>query len=210
MYIIIGILALLLLYFIGKTVKQWLIIKKNEFVQYIDTSGISQNPPKFIETWQGKTINFRVNKYYKISIAQMTPDLFFKYLDNIVCMYKKLETLTQTEMQRDEKTVKYSLVYNEIIRLIYQISKHTVKNKSGYKKSLYDRCNRDVSFVISVCEEMLDYWMYVKKKIQILAKGSTSRQTIGGLSYEPLLERDGTGRIFAKPRFVFSMSTHVN
>ena len=73
--VIIG-LSLLIFFLIYEIIRLHNKINKYD-VLYVDTSGVGENPPRFIETWQGKTINFKVNEKHSVKIQH------FSFFENI-------------------------------------------------------------------------------------------------------------------------------
>lgn len=173
--------------------------KKNEFIQYVDTSGIQVNPPKFIETWQGKTINFKLNEYV-VSICQLPIIYTFKKYETITSIWTEMVNLLKTEKNM-MNSIRYMALYNQLISSIYDLSKHFVNKRFGYKKVLFKKGSTDMLFILGVCEEIFDYWSYIKKKILLLARGTTNNQTPGEISTIDLSKMGELTQRFVKPRF---------
>ena len=55
-FIAVGAFAIL----IYKHIRLMCKFDKCEFIQFVDTAGIVENPPKFVDLWTGQTINFKL------------------------------------------------------------------------------------------------------------------------------------------------------
>jgi hypothetical protein len=173
---------------------------KNEFVQYVDTSGITQNPPQYIDLWEGKTINFKLDKW-AIKINFLRPDWCFKYLRSIAENYQLLLAQAENGEKSVMETYVYGAAYVRIVQSVYDLSKHFVRGRRAYRKALIAKSKKDIAFVLNACEQMFDYWIYVKKKIALLAAQTTLRRT-AGVSFADNSCKLGTdGKIYAIPRF---------
>lgn len=179
---------------------------KEKDVMYVDTSGISENPMiNFIDVWKGKTINFQLDKYI-VHIAHLPALTCIRYIENIAYFYTllkdNLEYKSTGRIDKIKNEAAYLNTYNSIVELVYKLSKQFVNNKSGYRKALRNKSKNDIVFMCEICEQILNYWTYVKKKIQILGKGTTLQQMAGGQLSWDSLNLDGNGTISLKPRFV--------
>lgn len=186
---------------------------KEPYLVYVDTGGINKNPPAYIDTWRGKTINFKLDKYI-VTISQL-PFLMclnhMRQIENLFRLLKEnLEYKSESKQDKILHQIKYVTIYKTIIQIIYKLSKRFVDNKHGYKKALYKKAKQDVTWMMDVIEQTLDYWGYVKKKINLLAKGSTLRQ-MGGENFTwNSLEMDRQGKILLKPRFALPSNISSN
>lgn len=181
-------------------------IAKAEYQQYIDTSGIGTNPPLFIDTWQGKTINFRVDDKHIIHIPHMRPQQCFGHLKAIAAYYKILtaqaEKVAANKKEERQDKIINAYAYYRIIVLIYNLSKDFVKNKRRYFKALHARGKNDVAFILDVTEQVIDYWTYIKKKLSLLATASSLRiSTNGGRSSWDSVKLASDGKISIRPRY---------
>ena len=181
-------------------------IAKNEFVQYVDTRGVTNLPPSYMDVKAGKTINFRLGKY-AIVIPHLPFVTCFTYINNIASCYD----LLRKEAENVKGSADFSgAVYLQVVEMIYNISKPFVKDVKGYRKALYRKAMDDVQFTLGVCEQVFDFWKLFKKKLSVLAQTQTLTQMVGGLSSWNSLELDSDGEISVGPRFERFWSTALN
>jgi hypothetical protein len=192
----------------------WLVFKlfeyKSKMVKpdrvYVDTSGITNNPPRFVEVLQNKTINFVVGRWI-VRVAQMSiKDLTI--VQRIAALYAQLQELfTNTPKNRVEEVrsnIAKDLLYRQIVGEIYHLSKHFVDKKRKYRKELFREARKNHEKVMLITEQIFDYWMYIKKLMSLLAKGGSLRQIIGDVYTWNSHEMDTNGMTIIKPRFVLS------
>lgn len=180
------------------------IIKKNDFIQYIDTSGIIENPPNFIEVWQGKTLNIKFNKY-DIKIPFFGALESIKYIEKISKNYSVMINMINYKSLSNYddivKQVEYLKAYTNIFNAVYDISKKFIKNKKRYLKDLKYKFFNDIIFGLEISEQLFNYWKVVKKKIIYLASATTLRETDGESYTWNSLNLDLQGNISVKPRY---------
>lgn len=178
----------------------------------VDLSGITKNPPSFIETWQGKSINFKLDKYI-VSITQLSITDCIFYIENIAksfALMKEILTVEKTDKKTDlMMNVTFLTLYKNLINIVYKLSKPYCK-KWRYEKALYKKAMKDIIWFVDIVEQILDYWMYIKKKIFLLAKGQTLRQTVGESYSWNSLKLDGNGKILIRPRFESFLNAQRN
>ncbi len=176
---------------------------------YINTSGVSANPPKFIELMEGKTINFELDEY-SIHIAQVSFNKGMAIIEKIVFLFELLSEQMKVKAETRTEEIKNNLfkmkTYNALVGQIYNLSKHYVKSKAKFKKKLHKKANADFAWLLSICSEIIDYWTFVGKQLALLSKGKTIRQTFGADATWNSLSWDSSGAIEIKPRYVLSMN----
>jgi len=172
---------------------------------YIDTGGVKKSPPDFIDTMQGKTLNIKINKKHSVTIQHFG---FFEnlfYVDRLYVLYNsmvnfmdEISGLDIDDKTRKKKQVIIYRVYSEIGKLIYNISKKW--GKRGYKNAFFKKFYSDTDWVYSLSEELIKYWLLVKKKISFLPGGIEFPQTLGDPQFFRSLSVDSTGKASIKPR----------
>lgn len=205
-YLIIA--GLVFLYLLSRVVKYKNKLSKPE-VRYVDTSGITNNPPEFIDVVKNKTINFEVGKF-AIKIEHL------RLIDGMdrIRRIAGLFSLLQTEMHKEvkgrlnkfkQKGLKMA-IYRVIVDEIYKLSKPFVKKKFRFKLELNKKAFDDFEWMLLVVEQILDYWTYVKKLVALLSRGGSLRQTVGGGFTWSSYETDSKGRTSIKPRYAMSLN----
>lgn len=172
---------------------------------YIDKSGIGKNPPElFIDTWKNKTLNIKIDDKYYVSFCKLSILESLGHIENIATYYKVLEELSKYQpLNKVDEKVKYANIvkaYSAIIYYIYILTKPIVNKKYGFKKALYAKAEKDEGWLFDTCEQLFDYWMPLKKKLHLLARQQTLRQTVGERFTWNTLAMDREGRILIKPR----------
>ena len=195
----------ILLYLLKTIYKQKVKIKDNSYIEYVDTSGIQANPPRFEELMKGVTINFDLDGE-KISIPQVSITGGLSIIKKIRESYELIDVLVSQETlsAKDELKKNVSIVntQNYITLLIYNLSKPFVKNKKNYKKRLFKKSVEDNEFIINICLQCMDYWRYVGKLRAILVVGGSLRAMYGGNAMLNYHKWDTGGKIEIKPRYV--------
>ena len=200
----------LLSYVIKRNIELKAQIKKAEYIQYIDTSGIEKNPPRFTELMKGTTINFKIDKY-DVKITQLNITKGVDTIKMIAGYYKQLcieidkTAETKTELLTKDVTI-YKLNL-KLVTLIYDLSYRFVKNKRRYRKALIKTLTSDFRALISICEECIDYWSCLGKRLSLLAEGTTNRQTYGDNASQSLQSMGLDGKSEIKPRYVLPMKS---
>ena len=191
-------------------------VQKPETV-YIDTSGIEKNPPVMLETWQNKTINIKVNEKVCVSIPHFKALDCLKYIKRIAYLYRDLlrgfeDRKIHNDFLEAIESCLYMAKYRKICKYIYTLSKPFTRRKFRYKRAFFKRAYKDFNFILGACEEIIDYWSYVKKKLIFLASGTTERQMgmVGGISTVAYSIRDGNLKTSITPRFALSSNTSLN
>jgi len=179
---------------------------------YVDTTGIDINPPKhYIEVEQNKTINFKLNKWV-VSICHLPIKYNIKYIEKIKTIFSLI--VQETDYIPTNKITELShylrmkaLLHHGTI-LIYNLSKHFIKKKRGYKKALFKEALDNSDFIIDIMEQALDFWLYRKKKAQAVSQGQTLLSTVGSACTWNSLNLDSHGKRLIKPRYanVYSMA----
>ena len=197
----------IIFYLIYKIITLKLKIYKNEFEVYVDTSGIAQNPPKFIDLVNGKTINFKLGKD-DICISQLSITKGLKNINSIVALFNMLRQTMEVELDKKSDKLKQDIlkmnIYKKIVHQIYDLSKPFVSNKRRFKKELFNKAKDDFAFILRICEEVIDYWGYVGKLLGLLSQGATLRQMFGEKASWKSVSWDLDGEIEIKPRYGLS------
>jgi len=147
-------------------------------IQYVDTSGIIENPPKnYIDVRRNKTINFKLDKY-TVSVCHLPVLRGISYVEIISSLYlsflKSVENKPSGKIMQLAKTLVVYKTYMQIVKVLYMLTKSFVDKKIGYKKALFKRAKDDSEFIMDICEQINDYWMLVKKKTFFSGKGGKS------------------------------------
>jgi hypothetical protein len=202
---------------IGGVILLWLVFKLFEYKSkiakpeqvYVDTSGISENPPKFIEVLQNKTINFLIGDH-KIAITQLSIGSGLTIVGKIAYLYQQLiqaiEIIPESRVQEVKNNIYKDALFKQIVKEIYRLSKPFAKSKRKYKKALFAESKKNLEKVLLITEQIFDYWMYIKKLLALLSRGGTMRMTIGEECTWNSFETDTNGNRIIKPRFVLSMN----
>jgi len=200
--VLIGLALLFLLYRLSEFYSR---IKKCEFEVYVNTAGIVENPPRFVELMDNKTINIKLDKE-AIIVNQVSFNKGMTHIQRISYLVELLNTTMQgvakTKLDGIKQSVKKMTIYNQLVNELYGLSKHFASNKRRYKKELYKRTKDDFLFTLRVCEEVIDYWSTVGKLQALLGKGKTLRQIHGVNATWNSTKWDSDGRIEIKPRYV--------
>jgi hypothetical protein len=203
-YIVAG--GVILLYLLFKNREYRIKVAKPERIN-VDTSGIASNPPQFIEVLQNKTINFLIGNE-KIVISQLTVGDGLTNVNIISTLYAKLQEVNEIMPNNRVDEVKINLRKVAILKLItkhlYKLSKSFATHKRSYKKELYKTSKENCEKIFLICEQIFDYWMYIKKLNALLAQGGSMRMTIGEGSTWNYYETDTTGKRIIKPRYGLS------
>jgi len=188
-------------------------------IRYIDSTGVMENPPRmFIETWQGKTLNFKFDKWI-VCIPMVTVRECVFYVGKIAGCFLMIHELMQWVKENDileagrtpQQKLKYFIekkiaqvkqikVYNIAVDTLYKLSVQHVNKRSGYKKALKNQC-KDFLWAMDVLEQINDYWQTVKKKAQMLSQGQTLKQMDGYSSTWQGFTLDRQGNRLVKPRY---------
>jgi hypothetical protein len=203
-YQVLGLMALVLIFLLYRIVQLFNRIKKCEYEVYVNTAGITSNPPRFIELTEGKTINFRLGKEV-VSISQISFNKGMETIERIQNLFTILSERIGHQPENEADKIKHNFLkintYNLIVKEIYELSKPFARSKGKLKKELYKRAKKDTLFIMRICEQVLDYWIYVGKYTALLSKGKTLRQTFGGDATWNSINWDTTGKIDIRPRY---------
>lgn len=200
-YLIIG--GVILFYLIYKNIEYKAKIAKPERI-YIDSSGVAANPPQFIEVLQNKTINFLIGKE-KIVISQITIGDGLTSINIIANLYAKLDEINDivpgNKLDEVRLNVRKISILNLITKYLYKLSKPFAKNKRSYKKELFKTANNNCEKIFLICEQIFNYWIYIKKLKGLLSKGATLQMINGeGFTWNSY-EMDLTGKTIITPRY---------
>ena len=184
---------------------------KNRPINYIDRSGVkSTKEMNFVDLKVGKTINFKVGDQV-VSIGHLPWTTCLQYITKITALYNLLAEMTEFKpkdnIEELKQNIRYDQIYKEICKLIYQVSYGFAGKKFGYKRRFMKQAREDIGFVTGICEQIIDYWNPVKKKLKLLANGQTLASTLGGRFTWSSLELDRAGKVLIKPRFGNSLNT---
>lgn len=200
---------------IGGVIILWLVFKVFEYRSkvakpervYVDTSGITTNPPKFIETLQNKTINFSIGSH-KVSVSQLSIGDGLTTVNKIAALFKTLakqvERTPKSRLDQMNINVLKTTTYKQIVYHIYLLSKPFVTSRRKFKKELFREAEKNHEKVLLIVEQIFDYWMYIKELLSLLARGGTLRMTTGDNFTWNSRETDINGNHIIKPRFALS------
>nr|BDD44682.1 hypothetical protein 12 [Legionellales bacterium] len=198
--------GLVLLWLVFKLFEYKAKIVKPERV-YVDTSGITDNPPNFIEVQQNKTINF-VFSGEKVVIPYITVGDGLSKVKKIASYYKLINELhdmeTTTRVEEIKNNMARSNIYKLAVKEIYKLSKPFAKHVRRFKKRFYKEANNNFELVMLITEQIFDYWMYIKKLLALLSRGGSLRMTIGGGFTWNSYATDIDGKLIIKPRYGLS------
>lgn len=200
----------------------WIRHLKNKMptpeIRYIDTSGISENPPRqFVEVWQYKTLNFKCDGYI-VCIPRVPAMEAMKFL-SVISMYfltidEMIEMKKANNALQENRTVKQKIAYliNEKVTdirmmryytlaalALYRLSVKNVNRKKGYLKALINKTKTDYAWTLDVLEQINDYWQTIDKKKNLLKKGITLKQMDGYNSTWQGLRLDKRGNKLTVP-----------
>lgn len=202
-----GLIASALFYLVKRTITLYTKVKRAEYEVYIDTSGIAENPPKFVELMEGKTINIRLETEY-LCINQVSFNKGLGVIDKIVYLFnilvKQMSKQSETRTEELKGSVLKMQTYNAIVNQIYLLGKPFAKNKRRFKKELFKKSKDDFQFLLTICQEVIDFWSHVGKQAALLSKGKTLRETYGENVTASLLSTGLDGKIEIKPRYAYS------
>jgi hypothetical protein len=172
-------------------------------VQYINTTGISTNPPEFfIETWQGRTLNIKVNEKHNLIIPQLPAPRSIDYIDRIAKEYAIINGAMVAGFVGIVGLQRQAIMhfaYKRLINHIYNLSKPFAK--VGYKKALFNKAKNDMIWTLDVTEQINDYWQLIKKKVLLQTMGRTLKQTDGYYTTWTDYKLDVTGARLIQPRY---------
>ena len=185
----------------GKVVRE----VQNQYI-YCDRSGLGQNPPtNFIDVQRGKTLNIKFGEWH-ITIADMPVDIAFDTLRVFEGAWTKIKE--SLEGSNADFLKYYSLVCVTIHKLA--IDHVDPKKRARFTKAINAYFRDNVAWVCDVCEQIMVFWTYIKKKIQILAAGKTLLEVVGDRSTWSSLKLDSQGRIKIEPRYGISSNSSRN
>jgi hypothetical protein len=173
-------------------------------IRYVDISGVTSNPPEnFVETWQGRTLNIKVNDKHCVIIPHLPAPESLHYIEAISREYAiintAIDTMKHVGMEGLQRQAILHFSYKRLVLFIYKLSKSF--GKIGYKKELYKKAKHDVIWLMEVTENILDYWKLIKKKIIFQTKGQTLRETAGYHTTWTDYKLDKQGKRLAEPRY---------
>jgi hypothetical protein len=204
-YLVAGVVIILYLLYKNREYKSK--IAKPE-VHNIDTSGIASNPPEFIDILQNKTINFLIGKE-KIVISQISIGEGFSKINLISSLYTNLynlnEQIPKNEVEKFKLNMQKTRAYNLIVKYVYNLSKPFAKKKRVFKKEFFN-LSKNPEKMFLICEQIIDYWIYIKKLQALLAKGRTGKMINGEWFTWNSCEMDIDGKRIFKPRYGLSMN----
>jgi hypothetical protein len=151
---------------------------------YVDSGGVRTIPPEYIDVIKHKTMNVKIDNEFTICIPQVSfIDGVYRIRDiqMIFTMLKK-HAGDATVVKVDEKNLKEFLTFAHALAiLLYSLSSSFIK--SGKRKKYFNALKKkiigDIEWTCELYENILDFWAYIKKKMDFLAHGSTPRQMYG-------------------------------
>lgn len=179
------------------------LIRKTEYktkAVHYDSSGVASNPPNVFELTAKKTFNFKVTDKHILSLPQVSAGEGLIALSRIQILYgglvKIIEASEKAETEPDQKTViKLSLA---IAGVIYLLCKPYSKGGWRLRRAFFARCLDDVSFLMQITQELIDFWVKKKRLMVQMSGAQPSIRTDGGLVYSAILSSQ------VKPSFTMS------
>lgn len=170
-----------------------------------DKGGVASNPPNFIEVLKRKTLNIKFGKY-DIIVEQVS---FIEGIYGIANIQTAFNVLNEAcgyngSIKVDEKHIKEYVTFVALLsNCIFDLSKKYVKKKEHkkYFEALRRKIYEDAEFAASLSEQIIDFWTYVKKKVEVLATGRTARQTYGEAYIQGYVKTDLQGKTYLTPRY---------
>lgn len=168
----------------------------------VDQSGIDKNPPvHFIDVWQNKTMNIKMGKYI-ITIPHLPVLFCLRHIGDIQRANQFMVQVVKNGGAKTEKeSSEYLGAYVFLVKKMYALSKPFVNRRWGFKSAFYRKSFEDITWLLSYCEEILNYWKVVEKKNELLARATTLYEIGGGRFMWNSLNMDDQGTIKLKPRF---------
>lgn len=193
---------------------------------YCEKTGTQGVIPSTIDLIEMRTLNLPIKKWvvnkkskyntimdYKtvdtLHIPSITLEDFLITVPKIQVMFNAInDTLKKAEDYNIESIAyikslaRVKFYKDELIKHFYTLTSRFVKNKKAYEKHLIEQSNISIGWLIETCSNIIDYYTTSKKKIQLLQKGTTVRQTLGdNLSWDSI-KMDEHGKKLLKPRYV--------
>jgi hypothetical protein len=200
--IIAGLTFLYLLYKIFELQRK---VSKPEKIYY-DSSGIhSIKDRQYIDVERNKTLNLRIDKY-NISIIHLPWKIALNHIERLAQLWGACHTLAeyepQNELETKLKSLRFAKFYFEIADHIYKIARPFTKKKLRLKAALMKIAKNDLESLMDITEKIIDYWVPLKKKRQMLAQGGTLRSMVGAQYVWNCLNVDMDGKIAIEPRYI--------
>lgn len=172
--------------------------------RYVDTSGIMENPPRFIDTWKNKTINFDLGKHsLKINHLPILEniDVISRIAGHFAVIKHGVESAYNAPFSKTDKIRVYQTHYMRLIALLYKLGKP--HSKRGFKNAFYKRAKNDFNFILGVSEQIFDYWQNMGKLLGVLSQGLTPLLVYGETLGSGRLKWDDQGKRLITPRYDF-------
>lgn len=199
-----GVIGVSLALIISACFNAFLLASRNRAeVRYIDRSGISQNPPTFLETWQNKTINLKYGGL-KIIIPHLPIRENLTVISQIAGNFQIYEqgakAFFKLPLGDKQRSDIYEAAYSRNIKLLYKLAKPHSKGLF-FKRRFHNLAAQDSEFIFRLSEAVFDYWQYMGKLSGALAKGQTPRLMYGADLFSDSLKWDSHGNRSITPRF---------
>jgi hypothetical protein len=137
-----------------------------------DITGISTNPPKFVDLMKNKTINFVCGKE-KIVIHQLSITKGLTTIELIARLFQGLQEEMKREFDDKTEQIKHNIFkwryYKQIYSLVFKLAKPFAYNKRQFKKEFMSKANKDMEWTLLIVEQILDYWGYLGEFVALLA-----------------------------------------
>ena len=155
-----------------------LIVKKKMI-----SGGVRNIPPTYIETMNNTPIRFRIDDKTEISIQHFSCLAQLHYIAQLQAHFDAI-------IKEDAEDVLKVAYYIKAIDIILAIAQETQKVDKKTQIKFKKKCIEDSGFFIDICGKILDYWVLVKKKAEMLAQGKTVRLMLGADFSQDLWARD--------------------
>lgn len=175
--------------------------KYREKAVYYDSSGVSSNPPSVFELTARKTLNFKVDDKYTISIPQISVGEGIVALAKLQRLYGELLKTINDAAKEEKEPSEKKLVFltAAIAGTIFGLAKNYSKGGKKLLKAFLNRSLKDSGYLFQITRELIDFWVKKKALLQRLEMGKSSMGTAGGHAYIATL------RLPVIPRFMKSL-----
>ena len=179
---------------------------------YVDITGVRQNPPEYIDVVKRKTMNVRIDDEFTIHIPQVS------FIDGVyrireiqsIFLLLRQQSEDKTALKINEKNLQEFLTFcSALATVLYSLSYTFVKRskRKKYFRVLKTKMLNDIEWTCELIEQVIDFWSYIKKKVQYLSLGSSLRQMHGADASWDCISWGTDGSSYLLPRFGKSLST---
>ena len=172
-------------------------------IRYIDKSGIASNPPSFLETKAGKTLNIDFDGT-KIIINHFPIWENLEIISKIAGIFQSLKVgadlFYNKPLTEIESVAYYQIAYEKLINLLIKILRPHLSRKELKKFKIFARENSNGVF--EICAEIFDFWQYMGKLTAGMGQGLSPRLQYGERLTSDSLKWDDQGERLIQPRYV--------